>query len=130
MTNLSFAEATPILEELKNRAVKLRPEPVYFYPYLRRVLIEQYEKLNPSYPMDIRVAKENKYLLKGDFEPQQVIHLEEPVRMSDGTPMWFERTDSEAFLRFGYKNCDARYISDAKIDMEYIRMTCSTISLG
>lgn len=120
MTNLTFAEATPVLGELKSMVGKLRPSPVYFYPYLKRVLNERFEELKPQYPMDIRVAKENKYLLKGDFEPEQIIHLEEPIRMDDGTPMWFEDSANEIFLRFGYENCDARYISKVKLDMEFI----------
>lgn len=120
MNSLSFNEAIPVLEELKNRAEKLKPEPVYFYPYLKRVLETQFESLKPQYPMDIAIPKENKYLLKGDLEPAKIIHLEEPIKMHDGTPMWFETTAKQMFLRFGYTNCDARYISNVKLDMEYI----------
>lgn len=126
MTNLGYPEAAELLSQIgpkdgsRGMIKKLRPEPVYFYPYLKRVLEAQWELLKPQFPMDIKIAKENKYLLKGDFEPATVIHLEEPVRLKDGTPMWFESTASEAFVRFGYKNCDARYICDSKFDMEYI----------
>lgn len=120
MTNLGFAEASPLITEMTEKAKKLRPEPVYFYPYLKRVLETRFEELKPEYPQDIRIAKENKYLLKGDYEPEKVIHLEEPIRREDGTPVWFGTTSGEAFLRFGYTNCDARYISQVKFDMEYI----------
>lgn len=120
MTNLGFAEATPLLNQMTEQAKKLRPEPVYFYPYLKRVLEERFEQLKPQYPMTIKIAKENKYLLKGDFEPEKVVVLEEPLRREDGTPIWFGTTEGEAFLRFGYTNCDARYVSQVKLDMEFI----------
>lgn len=134
MTNLSYAEAAELLQQIgpkdgsSGMIKKLKPQPVFFYPYLKRVLETQWEELKPQFPMDIKIAKANKYLLKGDLEPETVIHLEEPIRMKDGTPMWFESTASEAFLRFGYINCDARYICNTKFDMEYIRATCSAIS--
>lgn len=129
MTNISFQEASVMLDKMKESLASLKPEPVFFYPYLKRVLTERWEKEKPEFPMTIRIAKENKYLLKGDFEPAQIITLEEPLRREDGTPVWFSSTANEAFLRFGYKNCDARYISDSKLDMEFIRATCSTISI-
>ena len=126
MINLGYPEVAEMLAQIgpkdgsSGMIKKLRPEPVYFYPYLKRILETQWELLKPQFPMDIKIAKENKYLLKGDFEPETVIHLEEPIKMQDGTPMWFESTASEAFVRFGYKNCDARYICDTKFDMEFI----------
>ena len=121
MVSLSFAEAAPVLGDLKeNHLKKLRPTPIYFFPYLKRVLETQWEKEAPTFPMDIKIPKSNKYLLQKDFEPAQVIHLEEPIRMSDGTPMWFETTMDQAWLRFGYENMDARFISKQKFDMEFI----------
>lgn len=120
MTNLTYSEAALLLPELATRVNKLKPEPVFFFPYLKRVLETQFETLKPQYPMDIKIPKENKYLLKGDLEPAAVIHLEEPIRREDGTPMWFESSANEVFLRFGYTNCDARYLSDIKMDMERI----------
>lgn len=120
MVNLSFAEATPTIMELKEKMNSLKPPPVFFYPYLTRVLTERWEKEKPQFPMEIKVAKENKFLLKGDYEPAQIIRLEEPLRREDGTPIWFSSTADEAFLRFGYNNLDARYICDQKLNMEFI----------
>lgn len=120
MVSVDFAQMSPVLTAFSERFKDLRPEPVYFYPYLKRVLETAWEKEKPQFPMDIKIPKENKYLLKKDFEPAQIIHLEEPVRMSDGTPIWFENTMSQAYLRFGYDNMDARYISQQKFDMEFI----------
>lgn len=120
MVALPFDEATTVLEEFDKKLKDLRPTPVYFYPYLKRVLETQWEKEAPTFPMDIKIPKPNKYLLQKDFEPAQIIHLEEPVRMSDGTPMWFENTMDQAYLRFGYDNMDARYICRQRFSMEYI----------
>lgn len=120
MVNLSFAEASPILEDVSKKLEKLRPTPVFFYPYLKRVLETQWEAEQPQFPMDIKIPKSNKYLLKKDFEPAQIIHLEEPVKMSDGTPMWFENTMDQAYIRLGYDNMDARYICKQKFSMEFI----------
>ena len=120
MVSVDFEQMTPMLDEFKVRYEKLRPEPVYFYPYLRRVLQTAWEQEKPQFPMEIKIPKPNKYLLKKDFEPAQIIRLEEPVRMSDGTPMWFETTMDQAWLRFGYDNLDARYLSKQKLNMEYI----------
>lgn len=90
---------------------------------MKRVLKAQWEKLKPKYPQIIKIPKDNKHLLKGDFEPLYTITLKEPVRMEDGTPMWFENSSEEIWLRFGYKNLDARFISDERLSMEYIRAT-------
>ena len=129
MVSLSFPDVDPTLRAFIEKLKDLRPTPVFFYPYLKRVLEDQWEKQKPQFPMDIKIPKPNKYLLKKDFEPAQVIHLEEPVRMSDGTPIWFEETTSQAYVRLGYDNMDARYICSQKFDMEYIRATCSATSV-
>ena len=131
MVSLSFADVAPVLEDFTKEdgyLKKLRPTPIFFFPYLKRVLETQWKKEQPQYPMDIKIPKPNKFLLQKDFEPAQVIHLEEPIKMSDGTPMWFETTMDQAWLRFGYENMDARFISKQKFDMEFIRATCSAIS--
>ena len=117
---VEFDEVANIAGKFNEAYKDLKPTPVFFYPYLKRVLETRFKELNPQFPMDIKIPKSNKALLKGDFEPEKVIHLEEPLRREDGTPIWFSTTASEMFLRFGYRNLDARYISDAKMDMEYI----------
>ncbi len=128
MIELPFAEASDVLGDIKERLKAMKPTPVNFYPYLKRVLNEQYEKLKPQYPKDIKIPKDTAHLLRQDFEPEYVIHLEDVPRMEDGTPMWFETSEDQCWLRFGYNNMDARFISDQKLSMEYIRATCSTIS--
>lgn len=117
---VEFDEVANIAGKFNEAYKDLKPTPVFFYPYLKRVLETRFKELNPQFPMDIKIPKSNKALLKGDFEPEKVIHLEESLRREDGTPIWFGTTASEMFLRFGYKNLDARYISDAKMDMEFI----------
>lgn len=120
MINLAFSDVKKNLDAIGGMDKQLRPPPVFFYPYLKRVLEEDIERNNPEGPVDIKVAPENKYLLKGEFEPKQIIHLDGPVRMDDGTPMWFNSSAGECYLRFGYENLDARKISSLKLDMEYI----------
>lgn len=120
MTNLSFAEASPTISELNEMMKEMRPEPIFFYPYLKRVLAERFAKDKPQYPMTVKIPKENKYLLKGDYEPAMVITLNEPLMREDGTPVWFCNSSNEIFLRLGYTNCDARYICDQKMDMSFI----------
>lgn len=120
MITLNFNEVTTIIPEIIEKVNSLKPSPVFFYPYLTRVLKHQWETLKPTYPQDIKIAKENKYLLKGDFEPEKIIHLEKPICREDGTPMWFEESSSQVYLRLGYTNCDARYICNQKMDMEFI----------
>lgn len=128
MTNLTFAEAAPLLDEMKLKLEGLRPAPIFFYPYLGRVLGQQKEIVKPKYPMTINIAPENKYLLRGITDPAYTITIEEPIKNANGDEMWFESSASESFLRFGYENNDPRHISSLKLDMEYIRATCSTIS--
>lgn len=120
MINVAFSEVQKNLDTIAGMDKQLRPPPVFFYPYLKRVLDADVEKNNPEGPVEIKVAPENKYLLKGEFEPKQIIQLDGPVRMDDGTPMWFNSSAGEVFLRFGYENLDARKLSTVKMDMEYI----------
>lgn len=122
MVSMPFSDIQKNLELMSSVEMEkdLRPKPVNFYPYLRRVLEGDRAASFPEYPMDIKVAPENKYLLKGDFTPKQIIHLDAPVTMDDGVPMWFNSSAGECFLRFGYENLDARKISSVKMDMEFI----------
>lgn len=120
MINLPFTELSTELDKVLAVSKTIRPTPLFFYSYLKRVLEEDMATSPPTYPMEIKIPKENKYLLKQDFEPQYIIRLEEPVRMSDNTPMWIGTSESQCYMRLGYENLDARKISSFKIDMEYI----------
>lgn len=120
MISLGFDQASPVLKDLADRVEKIKPEPIYYFPYLERVLTEAWEQGHPEYPMEVKLPKPNKYLLKGDFEPAQVIRIEKPIMTDRGQPMWFENTMDQAWLRFGYSNLDARFISTQKLNMEYI----------
>lgn len=120
MIQLGFSDINQQIDTILDLSVKLRPEPVRFYKYLKRVLDEDWRLGQPSFPVDIRIAKANKYLLKGDYEPAQVIHLDAPILMEDGTPFWFRSSASGVNLRFGYENLDAREISKFQLDMKFI----------
>lgn len=120
MLNVPFNSVQQKIREICGREKELRPPPIRFYPYLKRCLDEDRDNDMPTFPLDIRIAPDNKYMLKGEFEPKQVIHLEEPVKMEDETPMWFSGSQEQIYLRFGYENLDARKISKVKMDMERI----------
>lgn len=120
MTNLAFQEMGEMLSVVAKASANIRPSPVFFYPYLKRVLEEDRAETKLTFPCDIKIPKSNKYLLKQDFEPEYVIHLEKPVEMSDGTPMWLGTSEKQIYFRLGYENLDARRISKFKVDMEYI----------
>lgn len=121
MIDVNFSNLTSFLDVYNHEMEHFKPEPVFCFPYLKRVLNEQFKKLEPTlkFPMEIKLPKEEKDLLAGDFEPKQVIRLEKPILWED-TPIWFESTMEQAYLRFGYKNLDARYISDIALSMECI----------
>lgn len=124
MIQLDFSQTSSVLSEYKATVGNLRPQPLYYFNYLHRVLSESFERENPVYPMEIKIPKDNMHLLRGDFEPAQIIRIDKPIMMplSDKgeVPMWFSQSAKQAWLRFGYKNLDARHISDNKLDMEYI----------
>lgn len=120
MTNFSFAEASPVLQQLNRRMENLKPTPLFFFKYLNQVLKTQWDAAAPTYPMEIKIAPSNAMLLKKKFDPEKIIRIEEPLHREDGSPMWFEETKDQAWLRFGYKNEDPRFMSDEKFDMEYI----------
>ena len=124
MIVLKHSDIQPMISRIIDQKKALRPKPVYFYPYLKRVLKEDMAAATKegifTFPMEIKIPKSNKYLLQGDFEPEYVIRLEQPPTLDDGTPFWFNNSMDQCYLRYGYKNLDARKISDAKIDMEYI----------
>lgn len=120
MVTLGFQEITEQLDLVEQACKKIRPASVLFYPYLRRVLAKDREETQLKFPLEIKIPKSNKYLLQQDFTPEYVIRLEEPVKMSDGTPMWLQTSEQQCYYRCGYENLDARKISSIKMDMEYI----------
>lgn len=120
MITLGFDEITNMVEELSKRSADMRPATLRFFPYLKRVLESGAKTALPKYPLEIKIPKANKYLLKGDYEPEYIIRLESPLTLEDGTPFWFRDSSEGVYLRFGYKNLDAREISDVRFDMNVI----------
>lgn len=120
MLALSYAEMTPCVDELKVRCDKLRPAPLRFYSYLHDVL--EWDKANAprKFPCDIKIPKPNKFLLKGDLEPLQIIHMDEAPTLEDGEPFWCNEAAKQIYLRFGFENLDAREMCKLKLDSEYI----------
>ena len=72
------------------------------------------KQANRSYPYTVKIPKSIPELLRGDFEPSQIITIEEPVQGLYG-PMWFGDSSHGVALRGGYKNGDSRYICDQMI---------------
>ena len=118
MYDLEFGEIASNITSYNHLMENLRPTPIYFYPFLERVLTEQFNKVKPQYPMTIKIPKPLPYLLKGDLEPAQIIEIPEPLTIGSGVQICFEDTSKQANLRFAYRNMDARYIGDDKFDME------------
>lgn len=119
MYELSFQKKYDFSTYYADTIKELKPDPILFFPYIKRVLKERFQDLNPKYPMEIKIPRDTKSLLKGNFEPAHIIKIDKPLMFED-TPIWFETTESETFLRFGYKNLDARFISDIALNMELI----------
>lgn len=110
-----------IILELNERAKAMKPLPIYFYPYLTRVLNTHFNEIKPEFPMVIKLPQESSRLLKGDLEPKEVLTIEKPLLLHDGvTPVWFGNSSEQVYARFGYRNMDARYISTERFDMEFI----------
>ena len=125
MLQMNLADITPQLNELEKRSTKLNPPPVLFYKYLKRVLEEDTIEFSTEYPRTIRIPKDNKYLLKGDFEPAQEIVIEKPITLDEdkgGSPIWFCDPSKKAYLRFGYENLDARKLSKIELSSTFIHM--------
>lgn len=124
MINLEFDDVNKTLAEYNSIVKNIKPEPLYYFRYLHRVLKETYELQKPQYPMEIHIPKPASYLLRGDFEPAQIITIEKPIMMTlsdkEEVPMWFSTTENQAFLRFGFKNLDARFLSDNILSTDFI----------
>lgn len=120
MINIPYQMMVSCVDEIEAKCEKLRPEPLRFYKYLHRVL--EWDRANPTmkFPCDIKIPKPNKYLLRGDLEPLQVIHMEEPPKMENGEPFWCNSAAKQVYLRFGFENLDARLMCKLKMDGEYI----------
>lgn len=120
MLSLSYADMSECVDDIVERCKNMKPAPLRFYSYLHRVL--EWDKSHSSikFPCDIKIPKPNKYLLKGDLEPLQVIHMEEPPVMDDGEPFWCNSAAKQMYLRFGFENLDAREVCRLKMDGEFI----------
>lgn len=125
MLSSNFQLYNDMVQRICERSKELRPKPLLFYPYLRRVM--DWDKRNGAaitFPYTVRIPKSNKELLKGDFEPAYTFTLQEPVCLDDEehTPIWFTETGGGMHLRFGFVNNDARDVSAIPLDQEYIHM--------
>lgn len=119
MHTLNFDKLNAVLEQMGEK--KINPQPIFFYDYLKRVLKEDRERFPVTYPREIRIAKDVRSLIAGDYEPARIIKLDKPVMSEDGeTPMWGMDSSKQAYLRFGYKDLDARVLSDVCLSSDLI----------
>ena len=99
----------------------MRPNPLWFNEYIRRVLAEDEETMKPVYPYTVKIPKDNKYLLRGDYSPEKIITINEPIKTDDGaSSIWTMNSAKRAYIRFGYKDCDPRYICDLSLSSDLI----------
>ena len=110
MYDIPFELLMKFVNNYNSKFEDFKPVPIDCLKYVKRVLKEEFKISGVKYPMDINIAPSTQEMLKGNLKPVQVIHLDEPV-MWDDTPMWFGDSRKEVFLRFGYENLDARFIS-------------------
>lgn len=110
MYTIEFESLMKFVNTYNRKFDDFKPVPIDCLGYVKRVLNEEFKAIAPKYPMDILLPPSTQEMLKGNLKPAQVIHLEEPVIWED-TPIWFGDSRKEVFLRFGYENLDARFIS-------------------
>lgn len=67
-----------------------------------------------KFPYDVKIPKSIPDMLKGDFEPAKVLHIEKPFECEWG-PMWFGSTTEGIKLRYGNVNGDSRYPSQYEL---------------
>lgn len=124
MLDIGWDVSSRTIDNYKEIIEKFKPKPLFYFPYLRRVLTDMYKREQPQYPMTIKIPKVSSELMRGDFEPAYTITLKEPPLMTlgegDPIPMWFENSSNQAWLRFGFRNLDARNLSDEQLSQEYI----------
>lgn len=120
MLSLEYKELSPCIDELSRLSENLKPEPLRFYSYLKRVLAWDRDNLPLQFPHTVKIPKPNKYLLKGDLEPLQTIVLDKPPMMDSDEPFWCNTSEKQVYLRFGFENMDAREMCTERLDGEYI----------
>lgn len=120
MLTLDFQVIGQQIEKIASLSKELRPKPLLFYPYLKRVLEWDMNHEPITFPYTVNIPKSNKYLIRGDFTPAYTIQLDSVPTMDDGTPIWFNETGGGMFLRFGFVNNDARQVSAIPMNQEFI----------
>jgi hypothetical protein len=111
MIDIDNLDLLRLSEQVRKAYSDLALQPLKFIDFQRKIAA-YHLKIHPFKPRTIKIAKEIPYLVKGDFEPQQVIQMDSPP-MVDGIPYWFGDSSKELLLYgFGFINGDSRYPSD------------------
>lgn len=107
MITISNEDALRQSEALATKFVSGAVKPLFSRDYLKKTLTFLHEKEGIKYPREIRVAKDIKYLLRGDFEPKQIVRLTEPL-MKDDIPIWFgDSAKGIRLLGLGFQDGDS-----------------------
>lgn len=121
MIKLEAARCAKVVDDLEQEYKRLKPKPLMFFDYMSRVLQEDLQKRPTTYPYTVRIPKENSYLLRGDYTPEKVIEVKEPIPLKEGgPPIWTMSSEERAYIRFGYKNLDPRYVCDLEFSSKLI----------
>ena len=76
--------------------------------YLNKIIPKMSEKVNRHYPYQVKIARPDHELLRGDFTPSRVITIEKPFEGPFGE-MWFGDATEGVVLLCGYENGDSRH---------------------
>lgn len=90
-------------------------EPLFFSKFIS----DTYSKINPEgfVPYEVKIPKPLSSLTQGDFEPERIIQVKNPILDHNGIPMWTQSAISGCRIPgFGYKNGDSRYPSEIRFD--------------
>lgn len=90
-------------------------QPLMFTDFIRKVA-KYHMKVEPFKPREIKVAKDYRYLIKGDLTPAKIIKFDQcPV--VNGLPYWMGTTEKRLILYgFGFENGDSRYPSTVELN--------------
>lgn len=110
MYEIPFNDLITFLNAYARKFDNFKPVPIDCFKYVKRVLKEEFELSKPKFPLEVKLPPPTTEMLKGNLKPIKTLHLASPI-MWDDSPIWFGDSRKEVFLRFGYENLDARFIS-------------------
>jgi hypothetical protein len=105
------------LNSLKTYRKSNKAGALMFSSFVDNLLSQKQKEYNNQYPRVIKVAPSVKDMLKGNFEPSQIITLTAPL-LHNGYEVWPSNSLDKIELQVGYENSDKRYLSTYALDSE------------